>query len=173
MPKLIDRGTEISDKVAERVTKQTSQLIDRLVAALETAQSMREPLKKEVRNQVRDRLNLGPRRSRRFTAMTLIVGTGVGYLAAYLFDPAHGTTRRQRLREQVRTAIRRTGQAASDQVQTVSSTVGQKVGMTQPNTTELGRSGDLSSRVDDVVGNGEKIPAGPGGTSRIAPPTPH
>lgn len=171
--RLLDRGADISDKMTERVSKQTTQLVDRLIAAMETAQSMREPLKNEVRNQVRDRLSLGPRRTRRFTAMTLIVGTGLGYLAAYLFDPAHGATRRQRIREQVRTAARRTGQMASDQVQTVSSTVGQKVGMTQPNTTELGTKNGISSSVDHVVGNGEKVPASPGGTSRVSPPTPH
>ena len=170
--RLLDRGTEISDKMTERVTKQTTQVIDRLIAALETAQSMRQPLKNEVRNQVRDRLSLGPRRTTRFTALTLIVGTGIGYLAAYLLDPAHGGTRRQRIREQIRTAARRTGQMASDQVQTVSSTVGQKVGINQPNTTELGADSGISARVDRVVGNGEKIPASPAGSSRGTSPTP-
>lgn len=170
--KLLDRGADISDKMTDRVTKQSAQMLDRLVAVLDNAQAMREPLKEEVRSRVRERLNLGPRRTRRFTAMTLIVGTGLGYLAAYLFDPAHGATRRQRIREQVRTAARRTTQMASDQVQTVGSSVGQKVGMSQPNTTELGSSRGISARVDEVVGSGEKIPSAPGGTSRVTPTTP-
>lgn len=175
--RLIDRGADISDKMTERVTRQTTQLIDRLIAAMESAQAMRGPLQdqvtNQVRNRVRDRLSLGPRRTKRFTAMTLIVGSGLGYLAAYLFDPAHGATRRQRIREQIRTAARRTGQLASDQVQTVGSTVGQKVGMSQPNSTELRSDGGLASRVDAVVGNGEKSPSHPGGTSRVTPTTPH